>query len=295
MSSFFGSKKGPSSGSGSGSANKKTGSMSLRAKKFMASKAVDSSAGRRTIVKFFGTEGEEIVKAFTTGLELTSGPAVAKSLMKDVLKLAGKVGLLMGDGTVGEEDFKGAMPHVFELAQGIIEGMDTLGGAEGCVEAVGTHIIQAGDEVYRVVQPYMQDKNSGKIKGVAKVLAEPEYLRSLMARGDLSGPRQILRDNIQGFMESNQGMRSMNEFLTKERTRRRGKLRGLLLKPSFQGYMKDPETRSRVMEWVVSEGDGCLWKTEFYQGVGGFRAVENKKTRRARGEMLYYRHVAEGL
>ncbi|GMI29762.1 hypothetical protein TrCOL_g8973 [Triparma columacea] len=292
MSSFFGSKKGSSPTSSN--PNKKTGSMSLRAKKFMASKAADSSAGRRTIVKFFGTEGEEIVKAFTTGLELTSGPSVAQSTMKDILKLAGKVGLLMADGTVGEENFKGAMPHVFEVAMGMIEGMDTAGEAEGCVERVADNLIKAGDEVYEVVRTYMQGKNSMKLKAVAGVLADPDYLSALMSRRDLEGPRQILRDNIAGFMESNQGMRRMNEFLTGERMRRRGKLRALLLKPTFGGYMRDPETRSRVMEWVVSEGEACLWATEFYQGVGNLRTVENKKTRRTRGEMLYYRYLVEG-
>ena len=41
---------------------KKQGSITTRAKKFMASKAADSSMGRKTIVKFFGEAGESIVK-----------------------------------------------------------------------------------------------------------------------------------------------------------------------------------------------------------------------------------------
>ena len=78
MSSFFKSSKKSEKNGGSG---KQKSSMSFRAKKYLASRATETSAGRSTIVKFFGTEGDNLLRALISAAEFVEGKPFAKRLL----------------------------------------------------------------------------------------------------------------------------------------------------------------------------------------------------------------------
>ena len=59
----------------------KSGSKAYRAKKFLASRLAETDAGRSTIVKLFGRDGDALLRAVVASVEKSEGKAKAKEVL----------------------------------------------------------------------------------------------------------------------------------------------------------------------------------------------------------------------
>lgn len=143
---------------------------------------------------------------------------IAKNLLIDIFKIAGKVGLLLQNKVVAEDALNDLMPGLFDVGMTLLNSCSKKipeSQLELIIKDLQNSINLTFTSLHILIQPHMQSKNSEKVIGLKDVLGSELYLRSLLVGAEQVETRVDVVESIGGLMES--GSMKGNKKIVRER------------------------------------------------------------------------------
>ena len=121
--------------------------------------------------------------------------------MIDIMKIAGKIGIMFQNKILTKESFNGLPPHLFTVAvnyQGFLGERDD---SRRETEPTRESMKKLYDATYALIKDHMQPKNSSKLTSIFEYLMSEEHLDSLGRDDALEAHRITLQTHIARLMD----------------------------------------------------------------------------------------------
>jgi len=267
----------------------------------MASRLVDSSMGRQTIVKFFGHSGDSLLQTVQAVAEIVHGGEFAKSLMVDIMKITGKIGLLLSNKTIKEEAFQPVVPFLLDVASAFQYNLDLKDASQRGSKLVSESMEALYETTFNLIKSHMQEKNAAKLTRVCEYLASSAHLEPLFHDQALEAHRITMQTHINRLMNPySDEMSATNKHLRAASKKRYEKLTKLCEKPRFATFMAAVETRPIVTGWIGEMGNRDsvsgqhLFACDFYCNVLDFKTISGRNMIKGRAGQIFAKHLREG-
>lgn len=167
-----------------------------KAKKFLASATVGTSAGRKVIVGFLGDEGEILLKALKHAAAKYAGKEKATELKENILKLAVKAKLAADEQRLTEKTTSHAVLPINSLC---LQTVNHLRQPPGNVETqqLSGNINRIRDIILDIMHPHVQPKNYEKLQNIFKFLGDAKFLDAILNDPSYIEERTAIKENLQ--------------------------------------------------------------------------------------------------
>lgn len=174
---------------------KSKGGRGYRMRKFFASKAAGTSAGRKVILSFLGDEGEALLHALKHSAIRFDTKKKGKQLKKDIMKIVLKAKLASDEKRIETKDTKALQEPLNGLALKLLKALrDEPGEINTAPIVADMKVVSEG--IVGLMTPHMKEKNVNKLKGIFEFYGNPDYLNAILNNPEYDGERSALKFNL---------------------------------------------------------------------------------------------------
>jgi hypothetical protein len=173
--------------SGSGEKSRKN-SLAFRATKFVTSKVGNTRAGRNTVLKILGDDGDTVIKAFKSATTKLDGKLVAKEKKKDAIRLVMKAYNLWRHKDITVENTRELQIQAQLFGEMFVRDSSSVSRVRGNrnVTALVRVAVKVRDAAAKVMKPFIQEKNLTTLIDILTYYGSNRFLQVL-----LNGPDYI--------------------------------------------------------------------------------------------------------
>jgi len=274
----------------------KSGGISSRAKKFMASRTAGTKLGRKAILDVLGEDGELLFNSIKDSAKIYFGETKGKQLKEDMLKMILKINLMVSEKKLTPENTSSGQEPVHALlfqAQLDFDGTGHQVDPTSFVKRMG----EVSDVWMKIVEKQMQSKNLQKLREVLDMLGDKDFLTKLF--NDAAYKEH--RDNISaglarlmtmfGISDSNAATNCQVSNCLNKVVRSRGLFRsagfcamhhadhftGMCEKPALQDFLLDERASVLLTEFLNEENDMAPF--HLLKAISDFKAISAQQIR----------------
>ena len=189
----------PSSGAGTGPSTttppkNRKGSMSFRATKFLSSKlGAGTGAGRATIAKVLGEDGEAVIKAFKRVSTTLDSAHTAKEMKRDAIRMVLKAYNLWRRKEITADNTRELQVQAQMLGEMFVRDANS---SRPRGSRTVTHLVAAADRVrelgVRAMRPHIQEKNVVALERVLSYFGSARFIGALLNHEKLEEPCRVI-------------------------------------------------------------------------------------------------------
>jgi len=264
----------------------------LRAKKFMASKLSDSAAGRKVVIKFLGPAGDRMLTALDSAIVKHSGRAVAKTMRLHIFKLATKIGVLLQNQNLTEQQLEPAREPSVAAVDALIAVLEAPIESRDFGDLV-QKVMTMHDALYAIICPHMKESNAKRLTELLNFLSSTSFLDAFTRGADYESERDEILKNVKRLSRPIETEAPATTEFQKERLQaRRNLLAQLLASPQFDDYMRYEDTGKAVREWLVQQNAEFSNHINFLHSVNDFKQITARNLLAARATTIYDKHFS---
>lgn len=171
-------------------------STSLKMKKFFASKAMGTKAGRKVVVGFLGEEGDLVLTSLKKAAAKFSNKDTATTLKKDMLKLVLKAKLCFDEKLIAKETIKAAREPLTRFLDVAFVALSQPVDTQIDIQPLLQHINLSRDVLVDMMRPHIQQKNLEKLQNLFNFYSNADFVRALLMDPTYLDERNVIKENI---------------------------------------------------------------------------------------------------
>mmetsp|Transcript_11453 Transcript_11453/g.42753 ORF Transcript_11453/g.42753 Transcript_11453/m.42753 type:complete len:349 (-) Transcript_11453:281-1327(-) len=265
-------------------------------KKFLASRATESAAGRKAIVKHIGEEGHEILHHLKAAAIKFSSVSTGKEMKLHIMKLIMKVAVLVDNGELRQDEATEATQPTLELARLIMDAMHTedLEARTGFAAGIKAKMEELHGMLLPVLQSKMKASNAGRFTTVVEFFGNEEFLRKLLSEDEYYDDREAIHRNLNLVLSATQPNHTTSQLDEQRRMKRLEHFKTILENPTMRSFHGDTYGASVWDDWLLENKKEALAQRQFLLQVTDFAKIQNRGLLAKRAERLVDNYILTG-
>jgi len=233
-----------------------------------------------------------MLTALDSAIVKHSGRTVAKTMRLHLFKLATKIGVLLQDHTMTEQQMEPCREPSVAVVDSLMAVLEAPVEARDYAELV-QRIMAMHDAAYAVISPYMKEANAKRLTELLTFLSSTSFLDAFIRDANYESERDEILKNVKRLSRPIETEAPATTEFQKERLQqRRNLLAQLLGHVQFDDYLRYEDTGKAVREWLVQQNGEFANHVNFVHAVNDFKQINARNLLASRAETIYDKHFS---